>query len=338
VMNTRLTDLLGIRIPLVSAPMYYASTPQMAAAAAAAGAFGFIAAGFTTSRVLVEEIRTARTLLDIRSQDPVPIGVGLLGWILDTTETSEDPRIPSVLAERPSAIWFAFGTDLGRYVAKVRAYDAERDHKTIIFVIINNVEEALRAATDWGVDVLVVQGNEAGGHGRGDAPPLLSLLPSVIRALSPAPIIIAAGGVSTGAQIAALLALGADGAVLGSRLLATPECMYSELSKEIIIKSTSSCTVRSDVFDEVNRTAMWPEGINGRAIANDLLIDAQAGLGLEERLKRYDEGQAKKASNRLVIWAGDAVACIHGRETTQEIIHQLHAETVAAMKELKNLD
>lgn len=74
------------------------------------------------------------------------------------TEESDDPRIPAVLAERPQAIWFAFGVDLGKYVKMVREYDEKRDHKTIIFVIVNNIDEAKRAAEEWKVDVLVVQG------------------------------------------------------------------------------------------------------------------------------------------------------------------------------------
>lgn len=57
------------------------------------------------------------------------------------------------------AIWFAFGVDLGKYVTQVRAFDAKREHKTVIFVIVNSVEGALQAANDWKVDVIVTQGN-----------------------------------------------------------------------------------------------------------------------------------------------------------------------------------
>lgn len=74
------------------------------------------------------------------------------------TESSDDPRLNVILEEQPQVIWFAFGVDLGKYVAQVRAYDAKRDHKTLVFVIVNSVEEALRAANEWKVDVLVVQG------------------------------------------------------------------------------------------------------------------------------------------------------------------------------------
>lgn len=76
------------------------------------------------------------------------------------TEVSEDPRIEVVLAEKPTAVWFAFGNDLHQYVKKVREYDAKREHQTKIFVCCNSVDEALVAANEWGVDVIVAQGEQ----------------------------------------------------------------------------------------------------------------------------------------------------------------------------------
>lgn len=103
-------------------------------------------------------MRSIRSILQIPDRVPVPVGVGLLGWILDYTETSADPRIPAVLDEMPQAIWLAFGEDLGKYVAQIRAYDAKREHKTVIFVVANSLEAALRAKEEWKVDVIVAQG------------------------------------------------------------------------------------------------------------------------------------------------------------------------------------
>ncbi|TFK40362.1 2-nitropropane dioxygenase, partial [Crucibulum laeve] len=295
-----------VKVPIVSAPMYYASTPELASAVTSAGGFGFIAAGFETTQALKQQLQTVRTNLNIPAGKPIPAGVGLLGWILDMTksESSNDSRITAILEEMPIAIWFAFGTDLGKYIAQVRAYDAKRTHKTIIFVIVNSVADATRAANEWKVDVLVVQGIEAGGHGGERAPPLLNLLQSVISAIPHGPVIIGAGGISTGAQIAALLTLGADGVVLGTRFLFTHECMFTDNMKRVLMRADLNATERSHVFDEVNRTGIWPEGIDGRAISNAILIDYRAGLGLEERLKKYDEGKAKGEEDRLVIWAG----------------------------------
>ena len=118
--------------------------------------------GFESSETLRKQLQYIRAKLNIAAGIPLPCGVGLLGWILDKTEISDDPRIPAVLDELPAAIWFAFGTNLGKYVEQVRAYDEKRDpekpHKTLVFVIVNSVEDALRAADEWKVDVLVVQG------------------------------------------------------------------------------------------------------------------------------------------------------------------------------------
>lgn len=86
------------------------------------------------------------------------MGLGLIGWLLDMTEISEDPRIPAVLDELPKAIYFAFGEDLGKFVKTVRDYEANRGHKTLVIVCVNTVEEAIRAVNEWNVDALVAQG------------------------------------------------------------------------------------------------------------------------------------------------------------------------------------
>ncbi|KAF5371387.1 hypothetical protein D9615_009693 [Tricholomella constricta] len=330
--TTRLTTLLGIQSPIVSAPMASAASPAMAAAVTGAGAFGFFGAGRDTSQQLRDGLRSIRKTLDIPSGAPVPAGVGFLGWILDRTEVSDDPRIPAYLEEMPAAIWFAFGTDLGKYITQVRAYDAKREHKTLVFVIVNSVEEALRATNEWKVDVLVVQGNEAGGHGGSYAPPLLSLLQAVLNEISNGPVIIAAGGITTGAQSAALLAMGADGVVIGSRLLCAPESVYSEAIKEEILKAGMNATARSYAFDDVNRTRYWPEGIDGRALANDILVDFDKGLDLDARLKNYDEAKTKGERSRLVVWAGVGIGFVKDKRDSATIIKEIHDEMVHTLQ------
>ncbi len=74
------------------------------------------------------------------------------------TEDSDNPHLVRVLEELPKAIWFAFGDDLGDYIVQVRAYDGKRNFKILIYVIVNSVEEALKATNEWKVDALVVQG------------------------------------------------------------------------------------------------------------------------------------------------------------------------------------
>ncbi|KAG6875443.1 hypothetical protein C0993_009241 [Termitomyces sp. T159_Od127] len=296
-----------IKVPIVSAPMAFASGADLASAVTAASAFGMIGAGFSSSLELKGLFQAVRKSLSIPEHAPVPVGIGFIGWVLDKTESSDDPRIQAILEEKPVAIWFAFGVDLGKYIAQVRAFDAKRDHKTIIFVIVNSVEGALQASNEWQVDVIVAQGIEAGGHGGSEAPPLLSLLQAVLLAVPTGPLIVAAGGVSTGSQIAALLTMGAAGVVLGTRFLFTTECIYPPEKKEVLMKAGLSSTTRSLAFDEVGRTMGWPPKHDGRAIANSIISDVEGGLNLQERLSKFDESAASGDMSRLIVWAGVGV-------------------------------
>ncbi|KAL0960467.1 hypothetical protein HGRIS_005510 [Hohenbuehelia grisea] len=247
------------------------------------------------------------------------------------TEKSDDPRLAAILAESPVAIWFAFGKDLAPYVAQVRRFDTNRTHKTLVFIIVNSVEDAQHATKDMGADVLVVQGIEAGGHGGSYAPPLFTLLPAVLRALPDGPPILAAGGISTGAQIAALLSLGASGVAIGSRFLFTPECCYPDAYKSVLIRAGLNATVRGLCFDEVNRTMGWPPNHNGRAIANDICKDAEEGVNLEERLRRFDESKLKEENTRLVIWAGVGVGLTDEIKDTATVFQELHEDMVKTL-------
>lgn len=113
---------------------------------------------FDSPAQLHERLHIIRRRLNVPSGQPLPIGLGFIGWVLDKTETSEEPRIPAVLEEMPACIYFAFGEDLGPYVRTVREYDAKREHKTLVWVCVNTLEEALTAAKEWKVDIIVAQG------------------------------------------------------------------------------------------------------------------------------------------------------------------------------------
>jgi len=292
---------------------------------------------------LKSTLQSIRTTLNIPTGTPIPIGIGFLGWILDKTELSEDPRLIPTLDQLPTAIWFAFGNDLQKYIIKVRQHDDDdsnrrlRSHKTIIFVIVNSVMEALRAANEWKVDVIVVQGIEAGGHGGAKAPFLSTLLQAVITAIPNGPPIIATGGITTGAQIAALLTQGATGVALGTRFLYTNECQYSPTMKQVLLSSNINSTERSVVFDEVNRTMGWPEGVDGRAISNEIIKDHLEGIPLEERLKRFDQSKSKGDKNRLVIWAGAGVGITNKIMNTTDVFNELHQDTVNCLKAVSHL-
>ncbi|KDR84325.1 hypothetical protein GALMADRAFT_111598 [Galerina marginata CBS 339.88] len=335
--HTPLTQLLKIDVPILSAPMGFAATDNLASAVTSAGAFGFIGAEFQSSELLIAQLASARQKLNIAPDQPVPIGIGFIGWILEITEVSEDPRLPALLEEKPVAIWLAFGVDLGKYVRQIREYDAKREHKTVIFTIVNSVDDALRAANEWKVDVIVVQGIEAGGHGNSEAPPLLTLLQAILDAVPNGPLVVATGGITTGKQIAALLTMGAEGVALGTRFLFTDECVYSPKKKEVILNAGLNSTTRTLAFDEVGRTMGWPPKHDARAISNDIIQDINDGLDLDQRLKKFDESAASGDLSRLIVWAGVGVGLTDKITPAADVVRELHQETHESLQHASKL-
>ncbi|KAJ7474933.1 2-nitropropane dioxygenase [Mycena latifolia] len=329
--NTPLTKRLGIQTPIISAPMAFAATPELVAAVTASGGFGCLGADIDSTVELKEKIQKIRSLLKTPPGTPVPIAIGFLGWVLDMTEVSDDPRLGAILDEVPLAIWFAFGIDLAKYIAQVRTHDEKHGQKTFIFVIVNSVDDARRAALN-GVDALVVQGIEAGGHGGSESPPLFSLLQAVLCDIKPGPLVVAAGGISTGAQIAALLTMGADGVVLGTRFLFTPECAYSSATKDVLVNADLNATIRTLAYDQVGRMNKWPPKHDGRAISNQVMVDYNAGMDLQERLRLFDESAANGDTSRLIIWAGVGAGLTKEIKPAADVLSELHDETVLKLR------
>lgn len=123
------------------------------------------------------------------------------------------------------------------------------------------------------------------------------------------PPILAAGAIATGAQVAGMLTMGADGIVMGTRFLFTPECQYTDQMKKALVESSWGATERSNAYDEAFETDFWPEGLDARAVCtNDIMKDYKAGLPLEERIRRYKEAMAAGKDSHLILWAGVGVA------------------------------
>ncbi|KAF9498429.1 inosine monophosphate dehydrogenase [Pleurotus eryngii] len=338
--STPFTEKLNIPSPIVLTPMAFGAHPSMAAIVSGAGGFGFVPVGLDTVDQIRQNLRDARKALAVPDEAPIPVGIGFVGWVLDITEASDTPLIPAALAEKPKAILFAFGPDLGKHIATVRKHDAQRSDRlqTLIFVTVNSVEAALTAANEWKVDVIVAQGIEAGGHGGSFAPPLFSLVPAILSALPPDhPPVLGSGGVSTGAQVAALLALGAAGAVVGTRFLFTPESVYTDEMKAELVKADFGSTTRGIMFDEVMDKMGWPPHHDGRAIINDIVHDSLKGVSLEERQRLFAEATEKKETNRAIMWAGIGVGMTKEIKPTKDVLLELHSDAVKVLKGIPKL-
>src|SRR4051812_46480690 len=249
-LRTRLCDVLGIEYPVLNAPMGGGDAPgRLAAAVSEAGGLGLI--GGTTvggAEWLVAQIREARDLTDR------PFGVGLISHLPNTGEL-----MTVALDEGVRVIAHSFA-DPAPYV------DAAHDAGAVVLCQVRTVDGA-RQAAQAGVDVITAQGTEAGGHtGRVST---LPLVPAVVDAVDPIPVV-AAGGIADGRGIAAALMLGAVGVWIGTRFLATAECGVSDAYKARVIASPGNDTVLTDVFD-IARGMPWPEGVSGRAIRNQFV-------------------------------------------------------------------
>jgi nitronate monooxygenase len=137
-----------------------ASGGALAAQVTAGGAFGFLAAGYQRVEDLIDELSLARGILQLAASEPLPIGVGYLGWQLEKSTAKPEVMLSAALDNHVQAIWLAFGNNLGHWIKFIRDYDAEhnRSRATTVFLHISSVEEALVAIHEWRVDVLVAQG------------------------------------------------------------------------------------------------------------------------------------------------------------------------------------
>ncbi|KAI0736434.1 2-nitropropane dioxygenase [Fomitopsis betulina] len=337
--STKLSELLNFNSPIISAPMTNATTPALVAAVINGGGMGLLGTGRSSPSQIAADIDATRALLPSEKQHLV--GVGFVGWVLDR---SGPEIVQAALAKKVSTVLFAYGRNLGKHIAQVREYDATREHKTLVFVTVNTVAEATRVAQELKPDVLVVQGYEAGGRANADSPATQDFVRGVMEAIPDAPLIVAAGGVTKGLQVAALLKAGAAGVIVGTRFLFTPECSMSDDAKRLLAEAGANSTKRSPVFDVIFPDGVWPDGIQARCLKTGV-VEYEARLeelhakpdGANELEALKEELRAKIASDKdcPLVYAGLGVAELREIRPAFDVLQCLHAETVEALRSLE---
>lgn len=222
-MQTRLTQLLGIDHPLCQAPMGTAAGPSLAAAVSEAGALGSISVSFTAPEAIPDVVREVRS----RTDRPFAANV-LLAW-------PPAERLDALLAANVGIVTLAWG-DPAPWVERLHAGGS------LVLSTVGSAEEA-RSAEAAGVDAVVAQGWEAGGHVWGSV--ATSVLVPAVRDAVRVPVI-AAGGIADGRGLAAVLALGADGAWVGTRFLLAGEAPVHEVFRAALLDATETDTVFAD--------------------------------------------------------------------------------------------
>lgn len=320
---TRLTQKLGVRHPIVQAGMGGAACADLAAAVSNAGAVGTLGMIRRSPAFIREQIRKTRALtrqpFGVNLVPPVPSPEGL------------EAQLEVCLAERVPMISF-FWCDPATFV--------KRCHAAGILVMqqVGSAEEA-RRAVDAGVDVVIAQGHEAGGHVRGEVG-LVSLLPAVVDAVAPVPVI-AAGGIGDGRGLAAALALGADAVWVGTRFVASEESESHPDYKKRVVAARETDTVYTEMFH-----LGWPPHSPHRVLRNALTEGAPAPTGVIARNHLGDrvvdvpafssggptihtEGQTELMPN----YAGQGVATIHEVLPAATIVERMIAEAEAVIRD-----
>lgn len=317
-LRTRFTELLGLDYPIMSAPMAMHSGATLAAAVSGVGGLGTFGAINPGGEAWVRE-----QIASIRLQTDRPFGVGFI--------TQYIPLLPqnfeAAIDEQPSFVIFSF-TDPLPYITRAKEAGA-------ITICQVQTMELARLVVDAGADVLVAQGNEAGGHT--GAMNLLPLLCGVIDAYPDVPVL-AAGGIASGRSLAAVLAAGADGAVLGTAFLATHEAVeVSVAHKRRIVASDGEDTVLQVVYD-IASGGPWPEGIGGRVYRNDFVNE---WLGREDELREkreeiaptLEEAYKRNDASRMPVYMGQGSGSIKAVRPAADVLRSICNDAERILRE-----
>ena len=230
-METRLTGLVGCRIPIQQAGMGGAATVDLAAAVSGAGALGMLGAAGVPAAVLRGQLE------EVSARTSAPFGVNFLMPFLDHGAVE-------VAAAGAALVEFFYGAPDPALVSRVHEGGARAAWQ------VGSLEEA-RAAAGSGVDLVVAQGVEAGGHVRGQVG-LLPLLELVLGAVSVP--VVAAGGLGSARTVAAVVAAGAAGARVGTRFLAAEEADVHPAYLDALVAARAEDTVLTTTFSH-----LWPD-------------------------------------------------------------------------------
>lgn len=309
-LRTRLTEQLGLSLPIISAPMAFAAGAKLATAVSASGGLGLIGGGYGDPGWAGEQFKAAGNHA---------VGCGFITWAI----TNDSRALDVALSYRPRAIMLSFG-DPAPHVAAIKGAGA------LLICQIQTRRDA-EHALDCGADVLVAQGAEAGGHGEKRA--TFTLVPEVadlISAKSPRTLLCAAGGIADGRGLAGALMLGADGALVGSRLWASSEANVSPSMHAAALAATGDDTIRSQVMD-IARRLDWPQRYTARVLRNAFTArwhgheDELARVADEEAVK-YRAAWAAGDAGNANTFVGEAAGLIHTIEPARDILERMVCE------------
>ena len=311
VIETALTRLLGIEHPILLAPMGSAAGGRLAAAVTNAGGLGLVGSGYASAETIRNELAEAGN---------ARVGIGFITWALEKNPSALDVALDA----RPAAVMLSFG-DPTPFTGRIK------DAGCRIICQVQTLAQAREAAAA-GADIIIAQGRDAGGHS-GMTRGTMGLVPAVVDAVAPIPVV-AAGGIADGRGLAAALALGAAGVSMGTRFTASRESLWDQGMKAAALAAGGDQTEQTRVFDVV-RGAPWPAIYPGRALRNAF---SARWHGREEALAADRQAQenaylatAPDDFATRVVWAGEGVDLVNDIPPASEIIERIMAQAAAIL-------
>jgi nitronate monooxygenase len=323
--DTPFCRLAGIQYPIVQAPIGGLATPKLAAAVSNAGGLGMLALTWSAPHEI------ERTLARMRDLTEAPFGVNLI------LEWPQESRLRQCLDAGVRIVSFFWG-DPAPFVPIAHEAGA------LVLHTVGSAREA-RRAVDAGVDCVVAQGWEAGGHVWGEVA-TLPLVPSVVDAVAPTPVI-AAGGIGDGRGLAAVLALGASAGWLGTRFVMAEEVAAHPRYRELLAAASETSTIHSTLFD-----VGWPDAAH-RTLRNST-VEAWEAAGRAPSGHRPGEGEAVAVDGAgepvvrysstspnagltgdveaVSLWAGQSIGLVDRVRPAGDIVRELAEEAAAALR------
>lgn len=305
---TPLTQLLGIRHPILLAPMDTIAGSRLTRAVSEAGGFGILGGGYGERARLEAETQ--------RLSGFGPFGIGFITWSL-----ARQPELLDIaLDTRPQAIMLSFG-DPAPFASRIKARGAR-------LICQVQSEDMARQALDAGAEILIAQGTEAGGHGASRT--TVDIVPAIVDLAAGGVPVVAAGGIADGRGLAAMMMLGASGVLIGTRFYASVEADGANEAKQRIRAADGNDTVRGVVFDW-SRNLFWPAPFTARTLVNDH-VRRWTGREIElmqrasEVAKEYAAAKAAGNFEVAAVFAGEAVGLIHDIPPAAEIVERIAAE------------
>jgi len=313
-MQNKITSLFGIEYPIIQAGMIWASGWRLASAVSNAGGLGLIGAGSMYPEVLREHIQKCQQA----TEKPFGVNVPMLYPDID--------KLMEIIVELKVKIVFTSAGNPRTWTSYLK------ENGVTVVHVVSSVKFALKAQ-EAGVDAVVAEGFEAGGHNGRDETTTLTLIPAVHEKINIP--LIAAGGIATGSAMLAVMILGADGVQVGSRFVASEEASSHQLFKEKVVEAGEGDT-------HLTLKELAPVRLLKNKFYNDVQAAYEQGYGIEELKDLLGRARAKRGmfegdmeEGELEI--GQVSALIHDIKPAAEIIDDMMQEFSEAKDKLAHL-